>query len=260
VNGLDRRERRRRYQRQQQLKEYGIAAGIMLGILLFLGGVSFLGVKLFGILTASDTGSSKGKTQTKVESISEAAKETEAEGIARGISVMIDPGHGQRVPGCVVDDIMEKDITLAVSLKLRDELKKNGAKVLMTRKDDSHYPRLKKRGMMANRAKVDYFISVHCNSYTEDTSIHGFESYYYDDESVAFSDALVAAVKADGIVALESKYGNFQVLRDTKMQAVLLEIGYMSNKAELRNMCAEDYQAQLAKAIAKGFCNYITKK
>ncbi|SFQ29662.1 N-acetylmuramoyl-L-alanine amidase [Lachnospiraceae bacterium XBB1006] len=257
MNGLDRRERRRRYQRQQQLKEYGIIAGIALGVLLFLGGVSLLSMRLFGILTASEHSPAKNVEQKSVQTQEVVGDVVETFG--KEITVMIDPGHGERVPGCVVGNIMEKDITLAVSLKLRDALEVAGVTVRMTREDDATYPRLKERGPMANRVKADFFISIHCNSYAEDTSIRGFESYYYDEKSSKLSDAMMKAVKDAGIMIQDSKYGNFQVLRDTKMPAVLLEIGYMSNSAELADMCREDYQTQLAEAIVKGLYNYIKK-
>lgn len=261
MDGFDRRERRRRYRRQQQLKEYGIFAGILLGIFLLLGGMVFLGVWLFYGFGDSKTVQTNGKAQIKTEEDSESEKVTVKKKGLKGVTVMVDPGHGERVPGCVVDDIMEKDITLQVSLKLRDALKKEGATVKMTREDDSVYPRLKERGRMANEAKVDYFISIHCNFYEDDANIYGFESYYYNEEkSAALSEAMVHAAKVDGIAIQDSKYGNFQVLRDAKMPAVLLEIGYMSNAAELQNMCNEAYQQRLAEAIAKGLAAFDESK
>ena len=252
MDGFDRRERRRRYQRQQQLKKYGILVGIFLGIILAIGGVSFLGVKLFQRLTAQEGHKTQSKIEERPEKEPQDSEVNVAKDTAKGVLVMIDPGHGERVPGCVIDDVMEKDITLAVSLKLRDVLQAAGATVKMTREDDSFYPRLKERGKMANDAHADYFISIHCNSYTEDSSIRGFESYFYGEDGKKLSKAMVKAAKAAGIPAPDSKYGNFQVLRDTKMPSVLVEIGYMTNPEELQDMCDEDYQQKLAEAIARG--------
>lgn len=258
MDGFDRRERRRRYQKQQRRRRLGIYAGIAGAIILVLVGVGFLCVSLFRHFTATKpatTQVAEPENQEEKPGNTEARKQYSL----KNVQVMIDPGHGERVPGCVVDDIMEKDITLQVSLKLRDALEKEGAIVTMTREDDSFYPRLKERGVMANKAKVDYFISVHCNFYEDDPDIYGFESYYYGEDSAAFSEAMVKAAGAGGIAVQDSKYGNFQVLRDAKMPAVLLEIGYMSNEEELQNMCDEAYQQSLAEAITGGLAEYNKK-
>lgn len=261
MDGFDRRERRRRYQKQQQRRRFGIYAGIAGAILLVLIGVGFLCVSLFRHFTeAEPTAAKVAEPETPVKESETVPSGKGKNTSLEGVHVMVDPGHGERVPGCVVDEIMEKDITLQVSLKLRDALEKEGAVVTMTREDDSFYPRLKERGVMANEAKVDYFISIHCNFYEDDPGIYGFESYYYSEKSAAFSAAMVKAAKSGGIPVQDSKYGNFQVLRDTKMPAVLLEIGYMSNEAELTNMRDEAYQQSLAAVITKGLVEYTQKK
>jgi N-acetylmuramoyl-L-alanine amidase len=80
--------------------------------------------------------------------------------------VVIDAGHGGKDPGAIgVDNIREKDITLAISLKLGEIMKKEmpDVKVVYTRKDDTFLD-LYKRGKIANENSGKLFISIHCNS------------------------------------------------------------------------------------------------
>jgi N-acetylmuramoyl-L-alanine amidase len=80
-------------------------------------------------------------------------------------TVVIDPGHGGKDPGCHGDKYKEKDIALAVSLKLGQYIEENmkDVKVVYTRKTDV-FVELQERANIANRAKADLFICVHCNS------------------------------------------------------------------------------------------------
>ena len=96
------------------------------------------------------------------------------------MKVCIDPGHGGSQPGAVgPNGTLEKDITLAVSLKLRDLLKAQGFEIIMTRETDKDVRtrpqenELQARCNVANNAKADYFVSIHCNA-AEDKSAHGF--------------------------------------------------------------------------------------
>ncbi|MEN9354662.1 MAG: hypothetical protein RL318_1987, partial [Fibrobacterota bacterium] len=83
----------------------------------------------------------------------------------KDFTVVIDAGHGGKDPGASGktpdgETVREKDVTLGVAKKLRDELKRAGFKVVMTR-DDDHFEELKARTAIANRAKGDIFISLH---------------------------------------------------------------------------------------------------
>lgn len=95
-------------------------------------------------------------------------------------TIIVDPGHGGKDPGARIGGLNEADITLAVGLKLRAELRKKGYKVLMTREKDE-YKSLDERPKFASERGGDLFISLHCNSIdgsaARKRSVRGFVVY-----------------------------------------------------------------------------------
>ena len=105
--------------------------------------------------------------------------------------VIIDPGHGGHDTGAIgKDGTREKDITLAISQKLADELKERGLEVILTR-DEDRYVKLEDRAQFANDSRGDLFISVHCNSATN-RKLHGVETYTLNISSDRYSIRLAA--------------------------------------------------------------------
>jgi N-acetylmuramoyl-L-alanine amidase len=92
-------------------------------------------------------------------------------------TVVIDPGHGGREPGAVGSRVLEKDITLAISIKVGEYIKQNlpDVKVIYTRDTDKHVE-LRDRTRIANENQADLFISIHCNSVTN-RSAYGTETF-----------------------------------------------------------------------------------
>lgn len=95
-------------------------------------------------------------------------------------TIVIDPGHGGKDPGAIgLGDVEEKDVTLAVARRLREEIQKKmpGVRVVMTREDD-RFVELFRRGQIANEREGRLFISIHCNSMPEKPhAASGFECY-----------------------------------------------------------------------------------
>ena len=84
--------------------------------------------------------------------------------------VVLDAGHGGKDPGNMGNGFKEKDIALSIILKIGKELEKyEGVKVVYTRKTDT-FVELFERGRIANEAKADLFVSVHCNSHSSQAS------------------------------------------------------------------------------------------
>lgn len=92
-------------------------------------------------------------------------------------TIVIDAGHGGRDPGAVGKNSYEKNINLAIALKLGNYIEKNlpDVRVIYTRKTDVFIP-LHKRAKIANENNADLFISIHCNSNTSN-KIYGSETY-----------------------------------------------------------------------------------
>ena len=92
------------------------------------------------------------------------------------MKIMLDPGHGGSDPGATANNIIEKEVNLAVALLARDLLTASGVNVIMTRMDDT-YVSLPDRTERANREKVDAFVSIHHNAASE-SAARGMEVYH----------------------------------------------------------------------------------
>ena len=178
------------------------------------------------------------------------------------MKICIDPGHGGADPGAVgPTGLKEKDVNLAVGLKLA-ELLKPIAEVKLTRTKDIAVS-LKDRAAIANSFKCDYFISVHSNSFT-DRKVGGVETWAYapggNGEKLAKA-VQPELVKATGFANRGVKFNTaFAVLRDTKAPAILTETGFISNPAEEKLLKTDAFRDKIARAIAQGVANRIGKK
>ncbi|HYH94486.1 N-acetylmuramoyl-L-alanine amidase [Hyalangium sp.] len=109
--------------------------------------------------------------------------------------VIIDPGHGGHDTGAIgKSGTREKDVTLAMSLKLAEELRERGLEVILTREDD-HYVRLEDRAQFANDSHGDLFISIHCNA-AASAKLRGIETYTLNISSDRYSIRLAARENA----------------------------------------------------------------
>ena len=188
-------------------------------------------------------------------------------GIA-GKIITIDPGHGGSDPGAVGErGTLEKDITLDISLRLKEELEEKGAIVYMTRRTDkevagpgaSDVDELQARVNVAERHKSDLFVSVHINS-SVNKKVGGFSAYYFPktkfDTKIAKSihDELTENFGRDNLGLREA---NFYVIKRCSMPATLLELCFISNKKEEKLMRGNWFQKKTAKLIAEGIENYF---
>ncbi len=116
--------------------------------------------------------------------------------------VVIDAGHGGFDPGCHYGGVQEKNVTLAIALKLGKIIKKNckDVKVIYTR-DSDYFVELKERTNIANRNKANVFISIHCNANPK-TAIYGTETY------------TMGLYKSDGNLALAKRENDVVLLED----------------------------------------------
>lgn len=179
-----------------------------------------------------------------------------------GKTIVIDPGHGGQDTGARSPDheINEKDLTLAISADLGEDLASEGATVIMTRNSDVFIP-LKDRSAVANDNGADLFISIHINSNAIRESRSGTTTYYHGHdptgqtlaECVEHEIAKVSGLPKLGVSSDTSRYRTgFAVLRYSKMPAILVETGYLNCTLDRTKMCDENFQIIVAKAIVKG--------
>ena len=167
-------------------------------------------------------------------------------------SMMLDAGHGGRDPGAVYNGRQEKDDTLALTLAIGELLQERGIDVLYTRTTDIYESPFQK-AMEANAAGVDFFLSIHRNSYPTDNTVSGVESLVYDKAGLKYTMAqnINAQLESVGFVNLGVKERpGLVVLRRTQMPAVLVEVGFINS--DIDNQLFDDNFDDIALAIAEG--------
>lgn len=180
--------------------------------------------------------------------------------VPQDYTIVIDPGHGGDRPGACYEDIMEKDIDLAVSLKLVSILQNQGFQVIMTRSTDVEIG-LYERADLANAAGADVFVSIHANATENLPDYQGIYTYYHpsSNRGARLAQAIQTPLcQITGGIDRGIKDADFVVLRETDMCAVLVEMGFMTNHEELMNLTNDSYQQLLAQGIAQGIVDYLT--
>ncbi len=225
-------------------------------------------------------------------------------------TIVLDAGHGGKDPGNLGNGYKEKDIALKVTLKVGEMLSdEKDIKVIYTRKTDV-YPNLWKRGEIANKAKADLFVSIHCDSYQPRPEAHGAGTFVlglrgnkknfeiakrenafivseenYKDRYEGFdpnsSESVIGlsllqeenldkSLQVASIIQTDFtqkakrkdrkvKQDNFQVLRETVMPSVLIELGFLTNKREGAFLNSKKGQIKMATSIAKSIKEYINQ-
>lgn len=174
-------------------------------------------------------------------------------------TVVLDAGHGGSASGATYEDIMEKNITLPITLRVEELLQAEGCNVVMTRTEDV-YMDLYDRCDIANEAKGDVFISIHANASSSNRSFQGTFTYYYPNSTRGekLAGAVQAAVvDATGSIDRGLLSNDYVVLRETNMAACLVETGFMSSHEELMKLIQPAYQEKMAQGIAQGILNYL---
>lgn len=184
------------------------------------------------------------------------------------MKIMIDSGHNQVNVGARANGVYEEVYVLGVALELGKILENNGIQVLYTRKDGKPYGNatsnnadLNGRCKYANDNKVDYFISLHNNCFT-DVNANGIETLVYSQNSknaIKLAEKVQAnLIKDTGMANRDIKYrSDLCVLRDTKMDAILVEMGFVSNVSDATKLKSNGYQKKLAESIANGIFEHL---
>ncbi len=207
----------------------------------------------------------------------------QAEGNPKPLRILLDPGHGGDDNGaCSVDPpLKEKELTLALAKKIAGHLKKAGLHVDLTRTRDSTLT-LNERVRLARKKKADIFLCIHAN-HAGNTEASGVETYVlppsgypgtaegsrprgwqignrndYHNTLLGFSIHSKLAAQTNA-TDRGLKRQSFFVLRETSCPAVLLELGFLSNRGETLKMLTPSWQEQCAEAVAAGVTAYAKR-
>lgn len=186
--------------------------------------------------------------------------------------VLIDSGHGGIDPGKVgVNGAYEKDINLSIALLLMDILEDRDCEVIMTRKTDTGLysesdtnkktADLKKRVELMNSEKPDVIVSIHQNSFTQESS-KGAQVFYLSssDEGKKFAEIMqqqLAAGLDETNKRVAKPNSDYYILKNSTPVAVIVECGFLSNPQEASMLITKDYQEKVAEAVANGIINYL---
>ena len=209
-------------------------------------------------------------------------------------TVVIDAGHGGNDPGTSHFGLKEKHLALDITRRLRARLEAAGLSVVLTR-DSDQFIELSQRPTVANRLGADLFVSMHINA-NRNRQVSGAEVYYprvsivsanaawppsvtseeigvpsagvkqllWDmvlrrtrAQSRKLATSICRSVREGGVPCRAIKPARFVVLREAWMPAVLVEVGYVTNRAEADRLADPAYRQTAAEAIADGIVSYI---
>lgn len=186
--------------------------------------------------------------------------------------VVIDAGHGADDAGKVgINEALEKDINLSIALRVKELLKAQGVRVVMTRENDrGMYPKtgdnrklrdMQKRVEFINKKQAALTVSIHQNSYT-DENIAGAQTFYFTGSEEGkraaeiIQDQLVKTLDPENH-RLAKENGSYYLLKNVKGPIVIAECGFLSNRKEAELLCDGEYQEKVAWAIHLGILRYI---
>ena len=201
----------------------------------------------------------------------------------KSITVCVDAGHGFEDIGTFSDylgDITEKDITLPIALYLKEALETAGITVIMTH-DGEKFPKTsiddgnklfnpQERVAYADTLDIDFFISIHCDSYAADSSVNGTRIYcskgtIHSGESVKIAQMITDSINLAYPDAKKSMLKEmnrteaYYVIRETKVPSALIEIGFVTNRTDAKKMLDDDWRCGLAQAISDGIVSFFTE-
>jgi len=179
----------------------------------------------------------------------------------RGLSgtIVIDAGHGGKDPGArSILGFYEKTVNLSVALEVARLLEQKGLRVKMTRTDD-YFVELEDRAAIANNINADLFVSIHSDSFPK-SSRRGYTVYIARAASSSSRRAAYAisrSMSGTGLNSFGVQTAGYHVLTGTRGPAVLVELGYLSNRREAALLRSSSFQDRLAKAVADGISDYF---
>ena len=189
--------------------------------------------------------------------------------LLQGRVIAVDAGHGGIDDGATANRVMEKDVNLSISRKLRDILSSHGAQVIMTRDDDIDYYTRGKGGKrndllhrvaLINESTAELFVSIHANA-SKSRVRPGAQVYYSarSDISQQLGKTLQQALQdfPPGNKRQAQEDNEILVLNAPNIPGVLIETGFLSESSEAANLQNSEYQQKMAEMIARGLAYHF---
>jgi N-acetylmuramoyl-L-alanine amidase len=181
-----------------------------------------------------------------------------------GQVVVIDPGHGGPDSGRVgPTGAAEKDITLALGLRLAELLRAEGCRVRLTRERDEAVP-VYARAELANSGHADFVLSLHCNAHRAavacGAAAYYFQrSHYYSEHGRRLADYVGARMEAAGTPFIGGFGRNYAILRETRAIALMVEPLFLSNARDEQLARRPEHIESLARALQGGLADYLAR-
>lgn len=179
-------------------------------------------------------------------------------------AIVIDPGHGGMDGGCVFEGVVEKDINRKIAFLVKDKLQKKGYRVVLARKGDELVDKAD-RVEEANRQNARLYVSIHQNA-CEDDSVSGIETWYDENDATGEGRRLARLIQQETIRMTSATDRELVsdpemcVTSKSKMPACLIETGFLSNRAERKNLDSAEYQEKIAEGIVNGIDLYLNPR
>lgn len=178
-------------------------------------------------------------------------------------TIILDAGHGPDTPGKRSPDgkLVEYRFNSDVAEQVRHYLQLEGVDAFYSHENSRDVP-LSERAAIANRLDGDAFVSIHANAFGSHwNEVQGIETYMYpyaSKQTAALTELIHSSIiSACGRKDRGVKTANFAVLRETKMPAVLVECGFMTNREEAGLLFSRAYRVQCARAIGFGILSWL---
>ncbi len=170
-------------------------------------------------------------------------------------TVVIDAGHGGHDNGGQWGRVYEKHLALDTAYRLESKLKSMGYQTVMTRRSDS-FISLPQRVSAGNSYRNAIFVSIHYN-YTWKQDVSGLETFYSNEESRRLAQCVQSSlIRRTRTVDRSAKYARFYVIRNSKLPAILVEGGFVSNADERSRMKSAWFRESIAQGIVDGIQRY----
>lgn len=226
------------------------------------------GIPPDGIVAESTVRALRGLPHISHPSAPPAARVREREKLRRmggtsGLRIVVDPGHGGGDPGFVGSaGHTEAACAYAIARELEAALGSGGMTVYLTR-DESANPGESQRAAFANRQGADILISIHAASH-QDPSASGVATFYYGHErfeseaGARLAELAQQAVSRLGLVDGRTHAKTFAILRETRMPAIHIEPGFISNPGEEALLADPGFRRALGHAIAAAVRAFVS--